>query len=265
MLLDLTAIRGVVMDIDGVLWRGSEVLPGAPEFIAFLRRRAIPFVLASNNSTRTIADYLTICANFNLAVDADQIVSSPLVTVDELRRSYPPGTPIYVLGAQSLADLLVSSGFVIDPSTAKALIVGLDTSLTYEKLTIALRCLLNGAEFIGTNADATLPIADGMAPGAGSMIAALERASGRTARLMGKPQPAMFQVALRRIGSLPAQSLMIGDRLDTDIDGAQQVRMRTALVLCGVATRADLLLPNTIQPDAVFEDLRDLLNRWSHQ
>ena len=130
-------------------------------------------------------------------------------------------------------------------------------------LTIGLRCLLNGADFIGTNADPTFPATDGLAPGAGSLIAALETASGRKARIMGKPAPAMFRAALARLGTDAAQTLMIGDRLDTDILGAQQAGLPAALVLTGVTTRAALDAPGQlIQPDGVFDDLVALQTAW---
>ncbi len=260
MALDLTSIRGVLLDMDGVLWRSTDVIPGAPEFIAFLRQRGIPYGLATNNSSRSVDDYVTRCANFGIPVEAEQIVTSAVVTADEMARQYPPGTPIYIIGGSGLITLLTSRGYIIDPDAAKVIVVGLDAAITYEKLTHGLRCLLRGADFIGTNGDATFPVADGLAPGAGSLIAALQTASGRTARLMGKPQPEMFSAALRRLGSAAENTLMIGDRLDTDILGAQQSGFRTALVLSGVSQRGDI---GTITPDAVYDDLRTLHTDWA--
>ncbi len=262
MALDLSQIRGVLLDMDGVLWRGDEPILGAAEFIAFLSARGIPFALATNNSSRVTAEYVERCAAFNITVTAEQVVSSASVTADELSRSYPPGTPIYVVGGASLSALLTDRGFVIDPIGARVVVVGLDRAVTYEKLTFALRCLLNGAEFIGTNGDLTFPAADGLTPGAGSLIALLAAASGKSARLMGKPEPAMFRSALERLGCAAAEMLMIGDRLDTDIAGAQNAGLRTALVLTGVATRADLALPDAVQPDGVYEDLQVLQGEW---
>lgn len=257
--LELTAIRGVVLDMDGVLWRGTDVIPGAPEFVSFLRARHIPYELATNNSTKSVMDYVARCQSLGIAVDAGQIITSSVVTADELQRNHPAGTPIYVIGSIRLTELLTERGYVIDPLAAKVVVVGLDVNITYEKLTHALRRLLAGAEFIGTNGDVTIPQTDGLAPGSGSLIAALQTASGRIARLMGKPQPAMFQSALARLGCTPDGALMIGDRLDTDIFGAQSVGFKTALVLTGVSQRTDI---GAVQPDAVYDDLFALCAAW---
>jgi 4-nitrophenyl phosphatase len=260
MTLDLNTIRGVVMDMDGVLWRGSDVIPGAPEFLNFLAERGIAYGLATNNSTRTVAEYVSRCQAMGLPARADQIITSSLVTATAMTRNYPPGMPIYVIGSTSLAEMLSGCGFEIDAATAKAVVVGLDVHLTYEKLGTALRRLLDGADFIATNADASIPTPDGLAPGAGSIVAALETASGRKALVMGKPQETMFKVAVERLGGHPAHTLMIGDRLDTDIAGAQQAGLRAALVLTGASRRDEI---GTIQPDAVFADLQELRASWS--
>lgn len=258
--LTLKTVQGVVLDMDGVLWRGTETISGAPEFIEFLQARGIPFGLASNNSSKSITEYIERCRLAGINVSAEQIITSAVVTADELVCVYPAGTPIYVIGSSSLVELLTSQGYVINPKTAKVVVVGLDVNITYEKLTFALRCLLEGADFIGTNADASIPTSSGLAPGSGSLIAALQTASGRVARLMGKPQPTMFRSTVRRLGCTPEQTLMIGDRLDTDILGAQQAGLRTALVLTGVSQRSDI---GTVMPDAVYDDLFALRAAWS--
>ena len=260
---DLRTIRGAVLDMDGVLWRGIETIPGAVDMLDFLRAHAIPFVLATNNSSRSVAEYVTRCADAGFSVTADQIITSAVVTIDTLVREYPAETPIYVIGSQSLADGLTARGYPIASNTAQIVIVGLDVNVTYQKLSEALRHLLAGADLIGTNADPTFPIPNGFALGAGSLVAALETAAGRKARIMGKPYPAMFVAAVDRLGSSVANTLMIGDRLDTDILGAQQAGLPAALVLTGVTTRADLSRADQpIKLDAVFDDLIALRESW---
>jgi len=261
--LDLTAIRAAIFDMDGVLWRGSQTLNGAPATLDFLRAQVIPFTLATNNSSRSVAEYVARCADGGLIVTADQIVTSAVVTAEAIARDYPSGTPILVIGSESLAASLAACGYPIDEARAQIVIVGLDVNITYSKLSGALRRLLAGADFIGTNADPTFPLPDGLAPGAGSLIAALETAAGRPARIMGKPHPAMFLTALSRLGTTANETLLIGDRLDTDILGAQQAGLRTALVLTGVTTPADLARADQpIQPEAVFADLIALRTAW---
>jgi 4-nitrophenyl phosphatase len=258
--LDLRAIHGVIFDMDGVIWRGPDILPDVPEFFYFLRDQRIPYVMATNNSSKNVAEYVTRLSGLGIPTDSSNIVTSASVTVEELARSYPPGTLIYVIGSPSLTQLLVECGYVIDPVQAQVVIVGLDVTLTYEKLLIGGRRILAGAEFIGTNGDLTLPTADGIAPGNGSILAALQAMTGRFPRLMGKPQPAMFRVALQQLGTSAAETLMIGDRLDTDIEGAQLAGLSAALVLTGVSQRGDI---GSIRPDGVFENLVDLRASWT--
>jgi len=264
--LNFRQLRAVLLDMDGVLWRGSQIIAGAPEFIRFLHEKHITVGLASNNSSRAPAEAAERCRRAGIEMDVEHIIWSGIVTVDELAHAYPAGTPVYVVGSPTLINVLAEHGypFVADPSVARVVVVGYDSGVNYEKLTIGLRCLLNGADFIGTNADPTFPATDGLAPGAGSLIAALETASGRKARIMGKPAPAMFRAALARLGTDAAQTLMVGDRLDTDILGAQQAGLPAALVLTGVTTRGALDAPGqSIQPDGVFDDLGALQMAWA--
>jgi 4-nitrophenyl phosphatase len=257
--LDLSSIDGVIFDMDGVVWRGSDILPGVPDLFVFLYEHGIPYVLASNNSSKNPVDYVLRAEKLAIPIDGERIVTSGSVTVEELAREYPPGTPIYVVGSDSLKQLLASRGYVVNSGDARAVVVGLDVTLTYEKIQTAGRHILAGAEFIGTNGDRSLPVPDGLAPGAGSILAAIQAFTGRAPRLMGKPEPAMFHTALNHLGTAPRRTLMIGDRLETDIQGAQHVGLRTALVLTGVSRREDI---GAIIPDGVYVDLADLYAAW---
>jgi 4-nitrophenyl phosphatase len=257
--LDLKTVRAVALDLDGVVWRGAEILPGVPDFFLFLRQRGIPYLAMTNNSTRTIAEYVIRLEGIGIPIDGEHVITSSAVTADYLAQHYPPGTPLYVIGSDSLKTLLTARGNVIDPEQASVVIVGLDITLTYDKLAVAGQRIMAGADFIGTNADATFPTAGKITPGNGSQLAALITMTGRKPVVLGKPEPAMFMAALDRLGTPPAHTLMIGDRLDTDITGAAQVGMRTALVLSGVPA-ADGATVTT--PDAVYEDLADLLAAW---
>ncbi len=257
--LDLEAIRGVVADMDGVIWRQEEILPGVPDFFLFLRERHIPYVLATNNSTRSIAEYVTRIDRLGIPIDGDHVVTSAIVTADALAESHPPGTPIYVIGSDSLRALLTARGHVFDPEHAQVVIIGLDFDLTYDKLRIAGQRVLAGADFIGTNGDLTFPSADGLIPGNGSIVAAIEAMTGRKARLMGKPEPVMFRAALKQLGTEASETLMIGDRLDTDIEGAQRAGLLGALVLTGAHRTEDI---GAIQPDGVYNSLAALQAEW---
>jgi 4-nitrophenyl phosphatase len=262
--IKLTA--GVILDMDGVLWRGDESLPGMAALFERLYERNLPFVLATNNSMKAPVDYVAKLAKFGVSgVEPSRILTSGVVAVDYLKAHYPPDTPIHVLGGDGLKALIVAAGYPLhymSEDKASVVVAGLDTRATYDKFKRATLQLRAGAAFIGTNDDVTLPTPEGLAPGAGSLLALLTAASGREPMLMGKPNPAMFEAALKILGTPPAQTLMIGDRLDTDIFGASRVGIRTALVLTGVSTRAEAE-QGAIQPDAIYDDLQALLAAWS--
>jgi 4-nitrophenyl phosphatase len=249
-----SSITGVIMDMDGVLWRGDEALPGVLRWFAWIRARGLPFALATNNSMKTPADYVMKLAKFGVdGVEERQILTSGTTTLDYMRHHYAAGTAVHVLGGDGLRTLMTEAGYVV-ADDAPVVVVGLDLDLTYDKLRRASALLRGGAAFIGTNADATIPTPSGLAPGGGSIVAALRTASEVEPIIMGKPNAPMFEAALHLLGTDAAHTLMIGDRLDTDIAGGRAAGFQTALVLTGVATREKLAV-SAVQPDAVFEDL----------
>lgn len=264
-MIDFRWIAGVVMDMDGVLWRGDQPLPGLTDMIAHLRRLEIPFALATNNSRLSPADYQVKLAGFGIhGVETHQIVTSGTATVSYVQRHYPAGSLIHVLGGDGLRTVLSEAGYVVTGEyspNAAAVAVGLDKHLTYEKLKNASLTIRAGAAFIATNRDATYPDPEGLIPGSGSIVSALETSSGVTPINIGKPDAPMFEAALLATGTLPANTLMIGDRLDTDIAGAAALGFKTALVLTGVSSRleAESTLP---PPDAIFDGLPALIAAW---
>jgi 4-nitrophenyl phosphatase len=251
-------IQGVVMDMDGVVWRGDELLPGAAALFDLLKRRGLPFAAATNNSAKSPADYVSKLARLGIGgISEDQILTSGRVTISYLTRHYPPGTPVYVVGGDGLKQMAARAGYDLSDA-GRVVIVGIDFDVTYSKLKRAAQLIRGGAEFIGTNGDKTFPMADGLVPGAGSIIAAVQTACGRDPVMMGKPNRPMFDAALTLLGTPAESTLMIGDRLDTDIDGAKAAGLRTALVLTGVTTRAELEA-SASPPDAVYHDLTELI------
>lgn len=258
----LSNIKAVVSDMDGVLWRGDEPLPGMIELYQALRARSIPFVVATNNSMKSPSDYVEKLAKFGIPdFKEEHIITSSTTTVSYLKANYAPGSPVHVFGGDGLRRVMVAGGFTLSDDNPVAVVVGLDTHLNYEKLKRASFLIQKGAAFIATNQDATIPTPEGLAPGAGSMVSALRTATGKQPLVMGKPDAPMFQTALRLVGTAPAETLMIGDRLNTDITGAALLGFKTALVLTGVSTRAEAEL-SEIKPDGVYEDLVELLAVW---
>ena len=259
--INLSQAQAVILDGDGVLWRGSSLLPGVPEIFTFFEEQGLPYILATNNSTRTVQDYVDKLNGYGIRASAQNIVTSATATADYLRVTYAPDVRVHIVGEAGLHEIMRVAGYSNHMSGADLVVAGLDRDLTYEKLRRATSLIRNGATFIGTNGDLTFPNPDGLAPGAGSVLAALEAASGQKPKIIGKPEPTMFEMALRRLGVAPEAALMVGDRLDTDILGAQRAGMHTVLMMSGV-TSTQQLEESAIQPDAVFAHVGDLLALW---
>lgn len=261
-MLKLSEAQGFVLDMDGVLYRGDEPLPGMLDFIHTVGRRQIPFIFVTNNSMRTPDQYVDKLAKMGATVDRSRIITSGTTAADYLQQHYPRGTRLYVVGMPALHEVLINdtTGFVLDPERPELVVNGSDITFTYEKLKLAMRGIRAGATWIATNADTTLPVEDGLWPGAGALIAALRACTDAEPLVLGKPEPEMMQQALKRIG-LPAHTaVMIGDRLDTDILGGLRAGMTTALVLTGVDSE-ETSPTQSITPEYVFRDLAELVEK----
>lgn len=258
----LDTIAGVILDMDGVLWRGDEALPGLEALFERLRARSLPFVLATNNSSKSPAEHVIKLAKLGVKdIDKSRILTSGVVAVDYLKATYPAETPIHVLGGDGVKSLVVAAGFplhYLEPTPPKVVLAGLDPKVTYDKLKRASLLIRGGADFIGTNDDATFPAAEGLIPGAGSLLALLRTATGRDPLVLGKPHAPMFHTALKLLGTPAERTLMVGDRLDTDIAGAKKAGLKAALVLTGVSAREDADKAEH-KPDAIYADLLALL------
>jgi 4-nitrophenyl phosphatase len=210
----------------------------------------------------TPASYERRLAAMGIRVPAAEIITSSLATRDYLQQTLPEGAGIYVIGMPALRELLFD-GTSFHPvqygeETPAAVVIGLDLEFTYDKLKAANAALRAGAHFIATNADTTLPTEAGLVPGAGSLIAAVVAASGRQPIVIGKPETPMLEMAMLRMGVRPDETVMVGDRLDTDILAGERAGMPTVLVLTGVSTRADLAEAEAL-PDVIVSDLPSLV------
>jgi 4-nitrophenyl phosphatase len=263
--LPFASLRAVLFDMDGVLYRGSQLLPGVRELIAFLDQQDIGYACVTNNATKTQQQYCDKLASLNIPIPAARVVTSARATGHYLRNHYPRGTRVYPIGMVGLTEALFHDGyFLYDEEQPELVVQGADFDLTYAKLRRGCLAIRAGARFIATNSDRTFPSEEGLVPGAGSILAALQAASDAEPLIVGKPQPYMFESAVAMLETNPASTLMIGDRLDTDIAGARAAGMPSALVLTGVTNRAQLddLADPSAQPDAVFDDLTALLAAW---
>lgn len=254
-------IRALILDMDGVLWRDDRSIGYLPDIFERIRKLDLGFTLATNNATKSVEQYLEKLAGFGVQLDAWQIVNSPQAAVWMLKQKFPDGGGVFVVGETGLVDTLAAENYFLSDENVCAVIVGLDRMLTYEKIHRAARLIRSGALFIGTNPDSTYPVPDGLAPGAGAVIAAVQAASGVSPMIAGKPGPIMYHLALERLNVDPIEAVGIGDRLETDIAGAQACGCRTALVLSGVSTakQASLWQP---APDWIAPDLAALITKF---
>lgn len=265
----LTNIRALIVDMDGVLWHGNQPLPGLTDFFQALRDRQLPFILATNNASMTPEQYVVKLERMGVPVTPDEILTSGMATALYLAEHPdidPASTSVFVIGEKGARQPLVDRGFTlmeeyqrnetrihVEDSRADIVVCGLDRELSWNKLATAALNIGNGAKFIGTNADTTLPTERGVSPGNGAILAALKAATGIAPTIIGKPEPVIYEQALALLGIDPAETVAIGDRLDTDILGAVRTNIRSILVLTGISTEKDLqsvdFNPTWIMPD----------------
>lgn len=260
-------VQALIIDMDGTLLRGRMPMPGLRELFAFLRSRQVPFVVASNNATRTPTDYQKRLAGLGVCVKEEQILTSATATAGYLEGELSKGASLYVIGEPALHEALNRAGFVLldDASQpADAVVVGGDSTLTYEKLKHAALLLQRGARFVGTNPDVLCPTEEGLVPEAGATLAALQAATGISPTVVGKPARTLFDLAVKRMGSEPAETAVLGDRLETDILGGQRAGLKTVLVTGGVDDE-DSVQQKGIEPDVVVSGLDALVEMWEKE
>ena len=263
-------IKNLILDMDGVLWRGDTPMPGLVDFFDTLRAADIGFILATNNATKTAAMYTERLARFGVAVLPQQILTSAEATASYLAGRFPSGSTIYVIGAKGLHDAVSAKGFRIlsaadvhagakaaAPITAAAVVAGLSPDMTYHEIAMGVYLVNQGVPFIGTNPDTTFPSEIGSLPGAGALLAMIIAATNVEPIIIGKPGPIIFQEAVKRLGGDSSTVAMVGDRLSTDIQGAGAAGLRAILVLSGISTREEAEA-GPVRPDYIFADITEL-------
>lgn len=257
----LNRIKALILDMDGVLWRDTQALLDMPAFFQAVKDLNIPVVFATNNGTRSVAMYVERLAGFGVTVEPWQIVNSASATADYLARRFPQRGLVFTVAENGVIEALRDHGFkpVIEEAEGiVAVVAGMDRKATYDKLAKATLLIRSGVPFIGTNPDLTFPTPRGLVPGAGAFLTFLEAASGITPVMIGKPEPYLYQFSMERLGTLPEETLAVGDRLETDILGGQKAGCPTVLVLSGVTTPAEAARW-TPQPNLILPNLADLL------
>ena len=259
MLFDLKPrIQALILDMDGVLWKDNTLLVDLPAVFTRIHALDLKVVLATNNATRSVEMYLDRFEGFGVHLEPWQVVNSAIAIGHLLRQRFPQGGPVYIVGEKGVVETLAQYGFVEADENPLAVVVGMDRQVSYDKLSKATLLIRAGVPFYATNPDKTFPTPLGLVPGAGAIIAAVIAATDQQPIWGGKPEPTMLQVALERLGTRAEHTLAVGDRLETDILGGYNAGCKTALVLSGVATAADLAA-FSLKPDLVAPDLAQLI------
>lgn len=256
----LTNIQALIIDMDGVLWEGNRPLPGLKDFFKCIRKKNMPFILATNNASLTQEQYISKLEIMGVSISPSEILTSSMATAHYLsEQTIPDSSTIFVIGEQGLRLPLIKKGYTLidsfqsDANPVDFVICGLDRSVTWDKLADATLHINSGAKFIATNADTTLPTERGPVLGNGAILAALQSATQVSPLIIGKPEPIMYQQAIKLLNVAPEKTIAIGDRLNTDILGAVNTGIRSIMVLTGISSEEDLksidYQPSWIMPD----------------
>lgn len=249
-------MNGFLIDMDGVIYRGGEMIAGADRFIKSLKTQGIPFMFLTNNSQRTTRDVATKLARMGIAVEERNIFTCAMATARYLASTKPNGTA-YVIGEGGLLQALHGSGYAIVDNEPDFVVVGEGRTLTLDTLERAVNMILEGAKLIATNLDNSCPTRSGTRPGCGATVAYLEAVTGIKAFSVGKPSPIMMRAARKELGLATSQTIMVGDTMETDILGGVQMGYRTILTLSGGTQRTDLDR-YAFGPDVVVESVAEL-------
>jgi NagD protein len=247
--------HGYLIDMDGVLYRGPELIPGAGYFIGQLRERRIPFRLLTNNSQRTRRDVVAKLARMGIEVEEEHVFTSAMATARFLAEQKPDGTA-FVIGEGGLLTALHQNGYAVVDHEPDYVIVGEGRTFNLELVEAAVRMIQGGSKLIATNLDPNCPTQNGLRPGCGAMVAMLEIATGMKAFSAGKPSPLMMRAARKDLGLMTDETAMIGDTMETDILGGVQLEFHTVLVLSGGTRREDL--PRyAYQPELIVDSVAE--------
>jgi glycerol-1-phosphatase len=251
----------VLLGLDGCVWIDDHCVPGTPEALTELRGAGKALTFVTNDARRSPEEYVRKLWRLGVQASLEEVVTVG-AAIQYLLAGRPSGTPVYVIGAPAIFRHVTEAGARIVNGTDRAagaelVVVAAHDDFHYGELSTATQAVLAGADMIAAGRDRTLPAADGQRPATGAILAALEYATGRTARSAGKPDPLIFETALDRLG--PGRALVVGDRLDSDLAGAAAAGLDGAIVLTGVTTRAQAQAASDPAPVAIADDIRSLV------
>jgi NagD protein len=251
--------RGWLLDLDGTVYLGERLIPGADTAIAALRAAGRRVAFLSNKPLQTRAEYAAKLSRLGVPAAPDDVINSSLVLARYLR-DRDPGAPVFVIGEPPMREEMRAHGFEVRADErVRWVVIAFDRTFDYAKLNIALQAVKQGARLIATNPDRTCPVEGGEIPDCAGMIAAVEAVTDRKVEaIVGKPSPIILEVALAGLGVPAADAVIVGDRIETDIVMGRRLGLGTVLVLSGV-TRADDPRIAAVAPDHVVESIRDLV------
>lgn len=236
-------IKALILDMDGVIWKADAPIGDLPTIFKRIRERGLKFVFATNNGTKTPEDYQKKLRELGVEVDAAQVVTSALGIAFLMAQKHPRGTKIFMIGEDGIRTALEGQGFEIvsveNASEAEAVAMGIDRGVNFEKMMEATLLVRAGRPFYTTNTDRTFPTPRGEIPGSGAWLSVVTTATGIQPIVAGKPFPYLMELSLERLGTAREETLVVGDRLETDIAAGQAVGCPTATVLSGVSTQAE--------------------------
>ena len=234
-------IKALILDMDGVVWKADAPIGDLPEIFAHIRKRGLKFVFATNNGTKTPEEYQQKLADLGVDIEPAQVVTSALGIAFMLAQKYPRGTKVFMIGEAGIRMALEEKGFEIlsveNAPEAEAVVMGIDHSINFEKIVEATLLVRAGIPFYTTNTDRTFPTPRGEIPGSGAWVSVITTATHVQPIIAGKPFPYLMELSLERLGTKKEETLVVGDRLETDIAAGQNVGCPTALLLSGVSTK----------------------------
>jgi len=253
--------QGFIFDLDGTVYLGERLIPGADQVIRFLREGGRKVVFLSNKPIQTRDDYASKLTRLGIPTRPDEVINSTFVMTNYLKKT-APGARLFVVGEAPFVEELRKAGFTLteDPKEIEYVVAAFDRTFDYRKLNISFQAIKLGAHFVATNPDRTCPIEGGEIPDCAGMIAAIEAVTDKKVELIvGKPSPLTVQTALDVMGLKAENCILIGDRLETDIKMAKESGMAGGIVLTGV-TKESILKESSVHPDFIFQSIVDVEN-----
>ncbi|NPV84932.1 MAG: HAD family hydrolase [Anaerolineae bacterium] len=249
--------KNYLIDMDGVLIRGKTLIPGANEFIERLNFYHIKYLILTNNPLQTPRDLAHRLQTIGLNISPKKIFTSAMATARFLQ-SQKPNCKVFAIGESGLTQALHDAGLVLTDTNPDYVVLGETNSYNFDQITRAVRLIVDGALFIATNPDTTGPLEEGLVPACGSLAALIEKATGRAPFFIGKPNPLMMRSAMNYLGVHSEDTVMVGDRMDTDIVAGIMSGMETILVLTGV-TSPDTLRSFPYRPSRIISSIKEII------